>query len=76
MKLGERQIYCLKVLRDVGRCGWLYSTPFETILDSLVKRGLVDATIGESYPFRITYCINSAGRAWLGELGESKPKEE
>lgn len=49
--LGDRQARVLRALREHGgwarQCGWVWTTPkeTETILDSLVKRGLafVDA---------------------------------
>ena len=76
MKLGRIQLTILKILserrcgwtdRPMG-CGWFWGSRASTrrILESLVKKGLVDKAVPEpgEHP---QYTISAAGRAYLAE---------
>ena len=65
--LGDNQRHVLKALRTHGTyfkgCGWIWTSPSatKTILDSLVKRGLVEVNLGQHV--RWVYKLTEAGEA-------------
>lgn len=73
-KLGSTQKSVLGALKAHGfwsecGCGWVWDTPGHTIriLESLVKRGLVQKSQNKEKRRHYTYQLTKAGRQELGE---------
>jgi len=71
-KVGKTQLAVLRSLHEgngwYAGCGWLWNTYSGTrkIMDSLVKRGLVDITVtDEKMPRKDKFNINEKGREVL-----------